>query len=463
VRKQGIERIVGWKRILAAVIIIAFTGCLLYGGGWTAAVLAVQPGPTWMRLATTFTASGIGLTLALLIGTLVFGRFFCSVFCPLGIAQDMLALARRKTRACVPNVRMLRYALAALAIGFLVGGSTLVFRIFDPYTRYSAIVASIRSIVADLTAGRSTSESMPLILAGLFPLVILVAVALWKRRIYCVSVCPVGAVLGLLSRFSLFRICMKENCTGCGVCERRCPTGCIDSKAGVIDSERCVLCLQCLLRCHNGSIGYGRKRQVTAPADSLVISRRQFLVKSVVVALGVTALGAGLRGVIQSVASATEPVRGRIVPPGGDPAIFPRKCTGCQACVASCPAGIIKRSATGFGPVGLDYTENGCQYNCTACNTVCPTGALRPLKLREKQRTKIGAAAANPPDCRNVKDGIPPCTLCEEICPRHAIMIVPGPDGQVRPEVLSRACIGCGLCRAVCPVVPKAIEIRPIA
>ncbi|MCC8166826.1 MAG: 4Fe-4S dicluster domain-containing protein [Planctomycetes bacterium] len=434
--------------------------------GWpgSAWLLSLQAGPQWVRLAAGVGTAGIVLTFLVFVATFFFGRFFCAVLCPLGTCQDIIDLVPRKRLATVPNRRILRYTIAVAAILLFAGGSAIVLRYLDPFSRYGAMVGAAKNI---LQHGNGAHFSSGMLWTAAVPLFLLVLLVMWKRRLYCVALCPVGTVIGAIAKFSLWRMRIGKTCAGCGRCGSVCPTGCIESATGSVDTERCVLCLKCSSVCPNGSITYalaGNTPYRQRPGSAAVpdISRRKFLIGGSALVLGAVAIGRGFSHVFRTGAHAAERVRDLIYPPGAiDSERFARHCTGCQVCTVACPAGIITPSPSGFGPVRLDYSHNGCAYDCTRCNAVCPSGALRPLDLVDKQWLKIGEAKIDLPQCRIVKDGIA-CGMCVRACPKGAIFMVEGPDGFAVPEVATFHCIGCGVCLATCPVAPKAITVTPI-
>ena len=457
------RKVYGTMRFAVALAILAVTTACIAGGWESSWPLSLQAGPQWVRLAAGVTVAGISLTLILLVATLLFGRFFCAVLCPLGTCQDVIGMPRSQRKTVVPNPHMLRYAIAALSLLFLAGGWAILFRYLDPFSRFAAIVGAVKEMASG-SDGAPVSSGV--LWSALGPLVLLVVLVVWKKRLYCIALCPVGTVLGLAAQFSLWRMRMKHTCGGCGRCDGVCPTGCIDSAAKSIDAERCVLCFKCTSVCPNGSIGYtlpGTAVSCTHTRGETAVdnSRRKFLAGSAMI-LAAAFVGRGLAHAVRGIASVAENVRNLILPPGAiDPERFARQCTGCQVCTANCPAGIIIPSPSGFGPVRLDYSHNGCEYHCTRCNAVCPSGALQPLDLVDKQWLKIGEAQIDLPQCRIVKDGIA-CGLCARACPKGAIIMVDGPDGFGVPEVAAFHCIGCGVCQAICPVTPKAISVDAI-
>lgn len=447
-KRKSYERV---RTVIAAIFLLVTVCCMVAGSEALAGLLTIQPGPAWVKLAAGFTVSG-GIMAAMLLGTtFVFGRYFCSVLCPLGAVQDIFDAVRGRRATGIPDLKILRYAIAILALLLLAGGWAAGFRYFDPFSRFGGMLS-----VAAAPAARDA------VLAGLLPAVLLAALVFWKRRIYCVSVCPVGTILGLFAKYGAYGVRMGDSCSGCGLCEKACPTGCADSKSRTIDRERCVLCLKCLSLCPGGAVSYSRNAKPRAAVEpSVDASRRGFLVTGAAV-LGAAGIGRVFGGAVRGLARSAENTGGLIFPPGAfDADRFARQCTACQLCTMNCPAQIIKPSPYVFGPVRLEYSRAGCQYDCALCGAVCPSGALQRLSLEDKQWLKVGEAAVDAAKCRVVKDN-GQCSLCKEACPKSAIFMMDSPNGLEVPEVAAFHCIGCGVCEAVCPMHPKAVTVTAV-
>ena len=415
-------RIAGAVLFLAASV-FAFSG---YGPGF-ARMFHLQFGPALMRCFAAFSCGALITALAIAFVTALFGRFYCAVFCPLGILQDAAGFLSRRKGKTVPNFVRTRYALAALTYGLLLGGWSAGFLLLDPYSNSGRMFGS-------LSAG---ALALP---------VIVVLLAIWKKRLFCTTLCPVGALLGLLAKKSVFRLAVRDGCVKCGLCVKNCPSGCIDIGSGTLDNERCVRCMNCVSLCPRESIGFVRSPlKSEAPFDA---SRRAFLVRS-----GILLTGAAVGFLLGKAGSGVRRRSLPIHPPGaGDPDRFASRCTACQLCTVNCPEKIIVPAPGGDGPVSLDLTRGACRTGCTRCSEVCPTGALLPLTPEKKRRTKIGQALFDSAKCVG-------CGACVEACPVRAI----NPDDESGALKADPAkCIGCGACRKVCPVEGKAIRIQGV-
>lgn len=375
------------------------------------------------RLLVDFSLAAVILLFILLVMTLLCGRIYCSVLCPLGLFQEFLMLLYRR-RTPVQKSRSYKYFLAAAVFGVLAGETVWLIRMVDPYTLF----------------GSAASGAW---LGG--TVLFLLAVLVWfKGRLFCTNICPVGAVLGLLSKHALNQIYIEnDKCVSCGLCASQCPTGSIDFKNKKVDNETCIKCFKCLENCHRGSLHFGVK-----PAEPIPFSpaRRRYLAGGAVIAVFALAVRSGIE-LSRTVATKVKNV---ILPAGaGNAEDFANRCLNCNLCVQNCPMKIIKKADGDYPAVHLDYTDSFCDYDCNICTQVCPSGTIRRLTLAEKQKTQIGLAAVNKNVC--IK-----CGLCVMKCPRQAIS---REDGGF-PQVNNSSCIGCGACQNACPV--KAITIVPV-
>ncbi|HAE21228.1 MAG TPA: hypothetical protein DCG47_02750, partial [Spirochaetaceae bacterium] len=317
-------------------------------------------------------------------------------------------------------------------------------------------------------------------IAAIIPMILISAVAFYKGRLFCSTLCPVGAVLGALQRIALFKPRLDEKlCTSCGACARVCTAHCIDTRARVLDSDRCVSCFSCLSVCPTSALGYGRASAVLVkehgrPAQGNAqtdCDKRAFL-KSALVGGGAFAVAALLPAkAAAALASASASFKGEealapAAPPGARTReLFLERCSGCGLCVTKCPSGVLKPSLLRYGARGLlapylDYEHSYCQYECALCLELCPTGALRRMPLADKKLAQLGTAALVRDKCIVITDKTA-CGACAEHCPTGAVRMVAGLRGLSEPLFDEAICIGCGACHHVCPAEPdKAITVR---
>ena len=377
--------------------------------------------------------SGVGigfiLFVALIVITLLFGRVYCGAFCPLGLYQEFLSVLfkpfHRKGKFIVMKHYVFAYFFAAILFGLLFGGTVVVLRLFDPY-----------AIFGNALSGAAF---------GLGFAVFLALLVFFKKRFFCTNICPVGAILGFISRFSLLKIRIDtEKCKICSLCAGSCPCGSIDFKNHTVHNETCIKCFKCLGSCQHGALYYGLPKKKMVEFSP---KRRQLLTAGMVVVLFGAAFKCGIK-LSETVASK---VKKLILPAGsGNSKDFINRCLNCNLCVQNCPMKIIKPATKDIPVVHLDYKRGGyCSYKCHKCSEVCPSGAIKRISLKEKQNTKIAIATVHEDICIQ-------CGVCAFECPKKIIK----KDKGKFPIIRFEQCIGCGKCASVCPV--KAIEIEPL-
>jgi ferredoxin len=291
--------------------------------------------------------------------------------------------------------------------------------------------------------------------------------------LYCNTICPVGALLGELSRHAFLRLEIDATrCFRCGDCLQTCKAQCIDLRKQHIDFARCVGCYNCLSACDRGAIGFrARQAKVGRPAAKPVrkialplgSERREFLCQAGL-GLFLGLIPGQLWAELPDRAAEPRPSRSFspfATPPGSQSVKrYLSHCTGCHLCVASCPTRILQPAKPEWGlgdglKPRLNFGRSYCHHECTACGEVCPTGAITRLTSVEKRRIRIGLAQLDVEKCRI-------CPLCTARCPTQAITQERIDGSLTVPVVHLERCIGCGLCEAVCPPSSRAIKVAAL-
>ena len=477
--------------IVASIVFIIITcGFLTMSGGnpLSQALLRTQFVPA---LVSIFTGSALAFIL-LILATLLFGRVYCSFLCPLGIWQDIVIrisdfTKKRSNGGKAPKKEykkphnIFRYTVLVITGGAFAAGFTYPLALLDPYSNYGRIVTnvfgSVETLINNLLssifpASFYTQHYLALGTHAFIWAIIFFAVvtlfSVFKGRLYCNTICPVGSLLGLLGGISLFKPAInKDMCVKCGQCARKCKSNCINLETKEIDATRCVACYDCIVSCKRGGVKlvptWFKKEKKEFNRDIENKERR-----NAIIAMGgfAAALAARKFSISKSVGS-SETVSGPIMPPGArNLAAFKDNCTACHACVAACPNNIIKPASFEYGIDGimlptLKYDRKYCSYECNICSQTCPHGALEHISLKEKQKTQIALAVYDPSTRVIIQDGVN-CGACSRSCPAGAIEMKENPvvPGQFLPSVNSSLCIGCGACEYACPAMPKAIMVK---
>ncbi len=428
---KGRKKVLRWGRRLLAMIV--FLASLLAMMGWFAPLFYLQAAPALLKVLAVGAIGAGGIFLGLILLTFLFGRFYCSLLCPLGLLQDGVGCFSKRAGGHTPSWTAWRYLFAGVVFGTLIGGSVIGFRLLDPYSNF----------------GRMASFTS---LFSVGAILFLATLVLWRKRFFCNMLCPVGTLLGIFSKRGLFRLAITETCVGCGQCAKQCPAGCIDPAQRQIENDRCVRCMTCLSICPKDAIQFTKAAPPPVKED-----RRTFLVNSAMLLAGI---GAGVSLAKVSSSTMETPSDQLILPPGaGDSKRFSATCTACYRCVRACPEGIIIPPRNGVAPVVVDLNRGACRYDCKACIEVCPTGALLPLTLHEKQHTQLGVAKFNAKLCKVFQED-EPCGDCATVCPTKAVRL--RKTGAPYP-VKAALCIGCGECQKICSATKgKAIVVQPI-
>ena len=469
-------------RMTAAVLFLAgitlllldLTGSLHAWLGWMARV----------QLLPAILALNAAVVAALILLTLLFGRIYCSVVCPLGVMQDAISWTAGKRRryrfAHSPAKTVLRGIALALFLAALVGGVGSVATFVAPYSAYGRIVTHLFAPVWQwgnnlLAAAAERFDSYAfyrveiwvrsgIVLATAAATLAIVGVLAWRNgRTWCNTICPVGTVLGALARFSLLKPRIDTSkCNGCKLCARNCKAACIDPETHTIDYSRCVVCMDCIDTCRHGAITYSRRRKTPAEDPAASASRRRFLtVAGLLTASAVRAQEKTVDGGLAVIEKKRVPVRTTpLTPPGSWSAShMAQHCTACQLCVAACPNGVLRPSSrleTLMQPE-MSFERGFCRPECVKCSEVCPAGAIRPIDVAEKSATQIGHAVWIRENCLAARDGVQ-CNSCARHCPTGAIRLVhtdaEDPESPRIPIVDTERCIGCGACETHCPARP---------
>jgi len=424
-----------------------------------------------------------GITVTLL--TIVFGRFFCGMLCPLGAVIDFFdrfLFKRMRIRNCRPPLwaQKIKYVMLIGLISMAVLGSmTPLF--MDPVLMMTRFFTLVINPLASVAAEDSKATLTPVFNAiGLdnlsysvihIPLyyggagaatlmILIIGAGIFDRRFWCQYICPSGALLGLLSRFAIFRrrVC-ADTCTSCRACFVGCPTRAIAEDGRKTSTAECIVCGLCTARKKScNSFGFAPFfRLQTCGAD---LERRHAFA-------GILG-GLLLVPAIRANASLRRSDAGRCIrPPGAIPETeFLGRCISCGACMKVCPTNAIQPCTLGDGFQRV-YTPKivprigGCEEKCHACGYVCPTGALRKLSYEEKRFAKIGTAVIDRHRCLAWEQN-KECLVCDEVCPYNAItaMIVQTTTGRFKvPVVNEDLCLGCGMCEQHCPITDQAAII----
>jgi ferredoxin len=444
-------------------------------------------GATAMIASRSFVVYALAGVLTLML-SVVFGRAWCGWICPVGTMLDVLP-ARKKTSGWMrsPLWRFGKYGVLALVVGSAVLGS-LAPMVLDPITiatrplqellmPYVGSDALGMSVGADL--GRTGLAAVAFL--SLAPLAAVLAMNLMGRRSWCRTLCPLGALLGLVSLApGIRRFVDTDACTSCGRCARGCPTLAISKEESFSSSAAdCVVCMKCSDTCPTEAIHFlwrsprgtsstvdqGDGDAVPLPRWTPALDRREALTFAGVAGAAVVTAFA-----LPATVSASDILR----PPGTDDARLAQRCVRCGACYSACPTGILRPSTAVLSEGGLwtpmlDEQPPYCTLNCNRCARVCPTDALHVPSAEEAIALGLGGVArVDRSRCVAWSRGRD-CMRCQGVCPMLGAIYYTeenseswrDPSPTRVPHVDSQFCVACGLCSQVCPVNPAAIQVIP--
>lgn len=479
------------RTVFALLVLLLFTFLFidfrgLLGDKAFGHVTYLQFVPSFLKFVIAGVTASAGFIIILVLTALT-GRTYCSFLCPLGVLQDVISrlggLVKRRFRryGYKKPYTIIRYSILVVTAALLAIGGVYVLTILDPYSTFGRfmtyfgqpVVLFLNNLLAALLGkfdiyaiyhvDIKPYELAAYIIPGAF--VLLVGVLSFRYgRLYCNTVCPVGTLLGLVSKVSVFRIRFdEENCTRCGRCAMACKSSCIDFLNKDVDLSRCVSCFNCIDSCKEEAMSYGlvRLKKTEGRDNGTDASRRGFIAGSL-------ALIAGGSQLLRAQDTTPSPTKDstvkedRLYPvsPPGSAGIetFTSRCTACTLCVSSCPTNVLQPSVSEYGFIGImqprmDFHSGFCNYECIRCTEVCPTGAIMPLMLEAKKLTQIGKAVFIKENCI-VHTEKTACGACSEHCPTKACHMVPYEGKLLIPEVKDEICVGCGACEYACPTRP---------
>lgn len=432
---------------------------------------------------------GFLLSLSAVVATVFLGRVFCGWICPLGTIHNIAGIAAgRRKPVLPPGARKWKYwilffllssslftmqvtgildplcllvrSLALSVHPAFQNGFAALFRTAGdwPVPVLSALAEGLHDLFRKLLFSFREPRFFQAVFTGLL-FGIIVGLNFVEKRFWCRYLCPLGALLGLLSRKALLKRSVSEGCTDCGVCGRVCQGRATGGDAREWASSECLACFECDDLCPSGSVRFGFRPG--KGGRSFLPGRRSVLASLLAGAAAVPFFRVfpGSRAGVPS---------GKLIrPPGSlDEADFLARCVRCGECMKVCitnglqPAFLEGGLEALWTPV-LVPSVGYCEYRCTLCGRVCPTGAIKPLSPGEKESVRIGTAFIDFGRCLPHAFGIP-CLVCQEVCPTamKAVWfekgIVTDREGGVRtvkkPYVDPARCVGCGTCEHNCPV-----------
>ena len=465
---------------LITLLFLDFTGTLHAWFGWMAK----------LQFVPAILASSFVIIIAIVVITALFGRIYCSVICPLGIYQDgiaHLAEKRKKNRYSFKRRKKSSYGIGLIFFLLIAFGFTGVAILIEPYSIFGRFASNLFSPVYRLInnvlayfAERWDSyafyhvdvyiKSLPMFIIAIAYFLTITVLALVNGRWYCNNICPVGAVLGCLSKFSLFKPHFdEEKCVSCGLCEKNCRCSAIDAKKHEIDYSKCVTCFNCISKCNKGAMKYGYYKYFKVTEEPKTIgnegktSRKTFIatVATLAAASTLKAQEKVVDGGLATIEKKKAPKRETPIKPAGSVSLdnFSSRCTGCQLCVQVCPNDVLRASSKldTFMQPEMSYERGYCRPECTKCSEVCPAGAITKVTREQKTVIQIGHAVWIGRNCVPLRDGVT-CGNCAKHCPSGAITMMPyDPEDAASPMIPSintERCIGCGACEHVCPARP---------
>lgn len=510
VRMENVRRVVQVLAFAAFVVLFALT-IGKYDPQAAGTVLKSRaPVDTFFRIdpllgLTTMISTRQIITVMLVYGlpvvilTVLAGRFFCGWICPLGTTLDASdavffrnrekgrrprrslrhaqdGSAEEKDRSRGPW-RLRYYILAAVLIAavfsaqlaYFLDPITIITRAFT-FVIYPTLQMGARELVAAgvesdfLTRNaylpRDVEYFFRLNFLAAAMLVGIIALNSISRRFWCRYLCPLGALLGVLSRFSIIRRIVKSDCIKCAKCVPDCKMGAIMTNPTQYRAPECIYCYSCTPVCPTLSTKIAPSVAKEGFHGELDLNRRRTVqalgIGALLATLGATNVAAKSSRVGKLKLSSDTLIR----PPGALPEEeFIDRCVRCSECMKVCPTNGLQPALTEAGFAGL-WTPvlvprvGECSQNCNLCSQVCSTQAIQPVEISEKPHIFIGRAVIDRSACI-AWNSDKQCMVCDECCSYHAVYWQTM-DGVRRPFVDEHKCVGCGICENVCPIQPVA-------
>jgi polyferredoxin len=468
-------------RLAIAIVVIAV---LTFGFIDIAGVLS-NPWLQRIQFLPSLLSLSIVTVAILIVATLLFGRAYCSVICPLGIFQDFFnwlsrKFDKKKKYGYKPEQKWLRWGVVAILLITWLCGFTVLVSLIEPYSAYGRIATQIfkpiyvlgNNLLAHFSEKAGSYKffyvalsvrSITTFIVAVLTLIIIGFMSFRFGRTWCNTICPVGTVLGFFSRYSLFRITIdKEKCNHCKACGRKCKSYCIDSANQTIDYSRCVDCFNCIENCKQDALKYSPIWRLSTKSQETPVneSKRKFIKSAVAIAVMAPV---ALESRAAEVVGIKKNKRIPLSPPGSiSHKNLLKHCTACNLCVSKCPSNVLKPATLEYGIEGfmqpvMSFDKGFCNYDCTVCSEICPNGAIMPLTVEEKHHTQPGLVIFEKEKCVVWKNRTS-CGACAEHCPTGAVTMVPFEDGLTIPQTNQEVCVGCGGCEYICPV--KSIHIE---
>ncbi len=409
--------------------------------------------------------------------TLLLGRVFCGWLCPLGVvidASDRVFFKKTK-QSCRPIDKRLKYYLLAALAATAVFSAQAVY-LFDPIallTRtlvlsiYAPLQMAAGSMIPGIAYGGIFHETQVFYRQNILVFTIFLGIlglGIFARRHWCRSLCPLGALLGIISRVSILRRICKEGCIQCGACIKECKTGAIHDNPAIYDTAECIYCYNCTDICPAHVLEIPIGGQTSGCCRDLNLNRRR-IIQGFGIGIAWALLSKTNASAKYARASKVKLSSPQLIRPPGAAVEdkFLAKCIRCGECMKICPTGGLQPAVTeagieGFWSPVLVPKVGECTQKCNLCSKVCPTGAIERFEIDDKSEIFIGTAAIDRSQCIVWALG-KRCLVCKEVCSYNAVYTEMA-DGVPVPMVNEQICVGCGICENNCPVHPvSAIRV----